>query len=592
MKTKLTSLLVSILILTAFCFTVSASNDRSNKYINNSDYTIVEGVVYEKNEKGYTVVDYFATNELAETATEIRIASEINGLPVTKIDTNYFDYDYGIDETYDYSAVSKITLPDTIEVIGDAAFTHFAYVEELNLPDNLKTIGKYAFSNMKSLKEITVPAGVTEIPYRAFQSCDSLEKVVLSEKTKTIGERAFDDCAKLNEIHLGKSLTSIGDYAFGSTTSLSKINLPDSMKEIGEYAFSYSGLKEVTIPEKCIFYGEGIFAYCVNLKKATITYSKNNKNGFDLGSYTFAECKNLKAIYFTDMKTAIHTDLNTFKNVKKLKDIYFFGSEALWRDVCMAGDRSYIYDKYNIHYLYNHTHNFKQTGKPDGCSKKATIKMSCDCGEEYEYVIKNTNTHKYGKWQLSKTKKGIGERKCSLCGHIDTKKLKHVSKLKIEMGREAWSYTSKAIKPRPTVYDGKKFLLRDTHYKVSYKNNINIGENAKITIKGLVEKGYYGSVTIKFTIAPDNISNSKTTVTSTTAKITWNKCKGADGYIVYKKNNKDVYKTITTTTNRTYTFKDLKPNKNYTFGVAPYTVVNGKKIVGNIHSYYIKTSKG
>ena len=59
------------------------------------------------------------------------------------------------------------------------------------------------------------------------------------------------------------------------------------------------------------------------------------------------------------------------------------------------------------------------------------------------------------------------------------------------------NYTSKAIKPSPTVKDGDKTLVKDTDYTLSYSNNVNPG-TATITIKG--KGNYSGSRTVTFKI--------------------------------------------------------------------------------------------
>ena len=60
---------------------------------------------------------------------------------------------YGLDH------VKEVTLPDTLLVLGDAAFNYCRGLESLTLPASLEEIGNAAFSMMSNLKEITIPAG-------------------------------------------------------------------------------------------------------------------------------------------------------------------------------------------------------------------------------------------------------------------------------------------------------------------------------------------------------------------------------------------------------------------------------------------------
>lgn len=52
-----------------------------------------------------------------------------------------------------------------------------------------------------------------------------------------------------DEITLPEGITQIPDDMFYNYQSLKHINLPDSLQRIGGYAFTYSGLKELIIPQ-------------------------------------------------------------------------------------------------------------------------------------------------------------------------------------------------------------------------------------------------------------------------------------------------------------------------------------------------------
>lgn len=67
--------------------------------------------------------------------------------------------------------IRKITLPDTLETIGEGAFQGCtnAYFASPYLPKNLKTVGKHFMSGCKNINETFIfPEGVTEIPGEMF----------------------------------------------------------------------------------------------------------------------------------------------------------------------------------------------------------------------------------------------------------------------------------------------------------------------------------------------------------------------------------------------------------------------------------------
>ncbi|MDE7479372.1 MAG: hypothetical protein K2M91_15800, partial [Lachnospiraceae bacterium] len=73
----------------------------------------------------------------------------------------------------------------------------------------------------------------------------------------------------------------------------------------------------------------------------------------------------------------------------------------------------------------------------------------------------------------------------------------------------AQDYTGKAIKPEVQVYDYAKLLTPKIDYTVSYKNNTNAGESAKVIIKG---KGNYSEKIEKtFTINPKQLDQNSIT---------------------------------------------------------------------------------
>lgn len=86
-------------------------------------------------------------------------------------------------------------------------------------------------------------------------------------------------------------------------------------------------------------------------------------------------------------------------------------------------------------------------------------------------------------------------------GYMQTK---DISTCKVSLDSDTFAYTSKAISPAVTVFDGDELLAKKTNYKVQYKDNVDPG-TASIVITGKPERGYTGSVTVNFTIAKANV---------------------------------------------------------------------------------------
>ena len=110
-------------------------------------------------------------------------------------------------------------------------------VANLTIPDSVETIGNYAFSYCTSLRSVVIPNSVESIRNFAFHSCSSLKSVSIPNSVKSIGDYVFSYCTSLTSVLIPDSVTSIGNNAFYCCTSLRSISIPNSVKSIGYKAF-------------------------------------------------------------------------------------------------------------------------------------------------------------------------------------------------------------------------------------------------------------------------------------------------------------------------------------------------------------------
>ena len=165
------------------------------------------------------------------------------------------------------SAVTSVSMPESITSIDYNAFKGCQNLESVTLPESLTTLGSYAFYSCKLLKTIKIPSGVTAIPSSCFYECSSLESVTIPEGVTTIGECAFQSC-NLNALTLPESLETIGNSAFYRNRSLKSVNIPAKVKTIGEQAFYDCGLTKLVIPEGVQTIG-GYAFYGISLQNLT-----------------------------------------------------------------------------------------------------------------------------------------------------------------------------------------------------------------------------------------------------------------------------------------------------------------------------------
>lgn len=150
-----------------------------------------------------------------------------------------FDFAFTPDNTavivtnYKYNgAAADVTIPSRyqgkpVTTIGHAAFFNSA-VTSVTIPDSVTSISDEAFINCPKLTNISIPNSVTYIGFSAFHSCRSLKSITLPSSLSTISEALFLGCSQLTTIHIPVSVTSIGNNAFADCPSLMTVTYPGS----------------------------------------------------------------------------------------------------------------------------------------------------------------------------------------------------------------------------------------------------------------------------------------------------------------------------------------------------------------------------
>ena len=171
---------------------------------------------------------------------------------------------------YSAEALNAVTLPSSMKVIGDRAFS-MSGVAQLTIPENsaLEYIGESAFNNCK-LQTLDIPVPVEfggdafrynkqltqvtmavegVIPEGQFNGCTKLTTVTLTGDKPTVlteGEFtknnifiAYSKWCATKHLILNPGVTEIPAYAFygSSNNNLGKITLTGNITKIGDYAF-------------------------------------------------------------------------------------------------------------------------------------------------------------------------------------------------------------------------------------------------------------------------------------------------------------------------------------------------------------------
>ncbi len=151
-----------------------------------------------------------------------------------------------------------------VSEIGAYAFNSCYNVQSVTLPDTLETIGDLAFFELKILKELSFPDSLTTIGARAFAKCSALETVRFGEGLERVGDYAFTFCDSLTEVSLPAGVREVGEYAFYKCISLVSLSL-GRVERIGTYAFACTAIGQAVIPSSVTYMGSYAFKNCKEL---------------------------------------------------------------------------------------------------------------------------------------------------------------------------------------------------------------------------------------------------------------------------------------------------------------------------------------
>jgi hypothetical protein len=209
-----------------------------------------------------------------------------------------------------------ITLPNSIKYIGFGAFS-YSNIASLTLPESVDSIGAAAFRDCHYLTEFTLPKGLRILDTTVFYGCYDLTKVtILSPFLTEIPDDTFFKCTSLSDITLPESITSLGAGAFYYTSNLSSLNIPNSVNKIGNQCFAASGITSIVIPDEVTELPGAMFSGCSKLKsiQLPVYLTELNKN-------MFSGCHSLETINIPEGLTNIPT--NCFRECWALKEVHF-----------------------------------------------------------------------------------------------------------------------------------------------------------------------------------------------------------------------------------------------------------------------------
>ena len=242
----------------------------------------------------------------------------------------------------DCTQLTKITLNEGIQSIGQYAFSGCTNLTEIILPNNsLKEIGTSAFSECNGITKFTIPNSVTTVYDRPFWGCSSLETLIVGGGVNSIATNLCQGCDKLNELYfLSSNNKEPLDLSILESESLKKLviyrnidarfrvpNIKEiycdcdtiynnmfnyyacksletvklvNVKTIGNNAFADSGIASLTLPNSLQKIGLDAFRNCTKIETLLLPDSV-----IEIGGGAFRGCTGIKTLNIPDLITDI-----------------------------------------------------------------------------------------------------------------------------------------------------------------------------------------------------------------------------------------------------------------------------------------------
>lgn len=147
----------------------------------------------------------------------IATALILTHLPVSEADAAASASDFQIEGstlTKYRGSDERVTIPDTVEVVGESAFENNQKVQFVVVPKSVKRMDAYVFWGCNNLEEVVLGKGLTAVDEYSFAGCTGLKQITIPDNVQSIDAQAFAGCTNLTDVYIPSTVTSIAEDAF------------------------------------------------------------------------------------------------------------------------------------------------------------------------------------------------------------------------------------------------------------------------------------------------------------------------------------------------------------------------------------------
>ena len=440
--------------------------------------------------------------------------------------------------SYFFSGLTKmktITLPDTVEEIGERCFYNTSALERFDCPANLLSIdyrgfyysgitefnnneilysiGEEAFMQCTKLTEVTIPGSVKNIGKFPYRNCHKLKKLIVGEGI-THFESLIWETTPLEELVIPSTVTSMSllNFNYGEKFTVSEDNpvycdvdgivFSKDMKTLVSYPPSKKDLY-YKIPSQVTALLQGAFSHSTTLKYLDMSECKITS----IASKRFNQTRSLINVILPDTITKIDNNAFYLTNIKTIyvpSYIKTIGSSAFttggysyyiipdfYTDSESAAIKTWADSKGYTCTVLHTEHSFDTVmadmSKEPDCKNDGTSLNTCVCGN-FEYkAVASTGEHNFVKGEtvtVTCTQDGYSNYTCSTCG---------ATEIKDKVTAPGHDYDDWNIEKAPTCLDkGVESSACETCGNVETREIPAKGHSYKVTVTDPTcsEKGY------------------------------------------------------------------------------------------------------
>ncbi len=363
--------------------------------------------------------------------------------------------------------ITSVTINEGVKSIMNSAFYGESSLSSIKLPESLEIIGEGAFSGT-NISSVTIPSKV--------------EKVSLSQFEPTVIENINVSSANpylksVNGVVYSKDGTKLVAFPVARYNKESySFNIPNTVTEIGEYAFSNCQMKYINIPNSVKVINQ--FAFAGNIYLSSVSLGKNIQLIEDCA---FFSCDALGYIYLPaslqrieynsvgciyDIDLPAIRDVLASGNLPYIEDINYIAAALITLDYSID---QFLYCVINPYFLVlapsgsvgeNHANRIGVRFKASSCSPSRIIK-----GESLFNGVKLT-------WSVSADCEGYVLEKLDLMGEwVEIYRTNNPKVTSFTDKNAIYNYENK-YRIKAINSNGESFVLQNSYNVMHYKSPV------------------------------------------------------------------------------------------------------------------------